>query len=93
MTRRELLGSASLSLAAFTARGADAQGAQDLDFASALAAAAAIKAKKVSSVELTRHMFDRIDKYNPKLNAFAYQMRDQALAQARQADQALSSGD
>ena len=93
MTRRELLGSASLSLASFAARGADAQGAQDLDFASALTAAAAIKAKKVSSVELTRHMFDRIDKYNPKLNAFAYQMREQALAQAGRADQALSRGD
>ncbi len=91
MTRRELLGSASVSLA-FAASGAD-QGMQDLDFASALAAAAAIKAKRVSSVELTRHMFDRIDKYNPKLNAFAYQMRDQALAQAGQADQALSRGD
>ena len=91
MTRRELLGSASLSLAALAARGAG-QGLQDLDFASALSAAAAIKAKQVSSVELTRHMFDRIDKYNPKLNAFAYQMRDQALAQARQADQAFSSG-
>ena len=92
MTRRELLGSASVSLSAFAARGT-AQGTQDLDFASALAAAAAIKAKKVSSVELTRHMFERIDKYNPKLNAFAYQMRDQALAQAGQADQALSRGD
>ncbi len=92
MTRRELLGSASLSLA-LAARAAEAEGAQDLDFAAALTAAAAIKAKKISSVELTRRMFERIDKHNPKLNAFAYQMRDQALAQAGQADQALSRGD
>jgi len=92
MTRRELLGSASLSLAALAAR-APAAGVDDLDFASALSAAAAIRAKKVSSVELTRRMFERIDKYNPKLNAFAYQMRDQALGQAQKADQALARGD
>jgi len=92
MTRRELLGSAPFSLAAFALRGAEAQGYDDLDYAPALDAAAAIRSKRVSSVELTRHMFDRIDKYNPKLNAFAYQMREQAMAQARQADQTLSSG-
>jgi amidase len=38
-------------------------------------------------------MLARIDRYNPKLNAFTYQMRDQALAQARRADAALSRGD
>lgn len=65
----------------------------DLDFASALDAAAAIRAKQVSSFELTRRVFARIDRYNPKLNAFSYQMRDQALAQAREADAALSRGD
>ena len=65
----------------------------DLDFASALDAAASIKAKEVSSLELTRRMIDRIDRYNPKLNAFTYQMRDHALAQAREADAALSRGD
>ncbi len=92
MTRRELLGSTSFSIAAIAARAA-AQGEQDLDFASALTAAAAIKAKRISSVELTRRMFDRIDKYNPKLNAFAYQMRDQALEQARRGDEALSRGE
>jgi amidase len=61
-----------------------------LDFSSALDAAAAIKAKKVSSVELTQRMFERIDKYNPKLNAFAYQMRDRALAEAHKADDAIA---
>ncbi len=93
MTRRELLGSASFSAAAALAARGSAVGAHDLDFASALTAAAAIKAKRVSSAELTRRMFDRIDKYNPKLNAFAYQMRDQAFEQARGRDHALSRGD
>ena len=67
--------------------------ASELDFASALAAAEAIRAKRVSSVELTRHVFDRIDRYNPALNAFCYQMRDEALAQARKADDALAKGE
>ena len=58
----------------------------DLDFFSALDVAAAIKLKKVSSIELTQRTFERIDKYNPKLNAFAYQMRDRALAEAQKAD-------
>jgi Asp-tRNA(Asn)/Glu-tRNA(Gln) amidotransferase A subunit family amidase len=61
-----------------------------LDFFSALDAAAAIKLKKVSSVELTRRTFERIDKYNPKLNAFAYQLRDRALAEAHKADDAVA---
>lgn len=90
MTRRELLASTCASIACSVVPGAFATTGQDLDFVSALDAAAAIKAKKVSSVELTRRIFARIDKYNPKLNAFAYQMREQALAQARQADEAVA---
>jgi amidase len=77
--------------AALAARGS-APNAHALDFASALTAAAAIRAKRVSSVELTQRTLERIDKYNPKLNAFAYQMRDRALQEARRADQALSHG-
>lgn len=92
MTRRELLYSASAGVGAAMAARAFSGPAADLDFASALEAAAAIKAKRISSLELTRRMFERIDAYNPKLNAFTYQMRDQALAQARSADAALARG-
>src|SRR3954453_2275220 len=69
--------------------------AHDLDFATALQAAEAIRTKKISSVELTERMFARIDHYNPQLNVFAYQLREDALAQAKKADAALgkSSGD
>jgi amidase len=67
--------------------------AQELDFGSALAAAEAIRAKRISSVELTRHVFERIDRYNPVLNAFVYQLRDAAVAQAKKADEALAKGD
>jgi amidase len=67
--------------------------AQELDFGGALAAAEAIGAKRISSVELTRHVFERIDRHNPAINAFAYQLRDAALAQAKKADEALAKGD
>src|SRR5437879_1731645 len=64
----------------------------ELDFATALQAAEAIRSKKVSSLELTRRVFERIDRYNPQLNAFAYQLREDALAQAKRADEAQAQG-
>jgi amidase len=63
-----------------------------LEFASALEAADAIRKKHISSFELTQQTFARIDKYNPKLNAFAYQLREEALAQAKHADEVQASG-
>ena len=65
----------------------------DPNFGSALEAAAAINARKISSVELTRHVFERIDKFQPKLNAFVYQMREEALVSARRADEAVARKD
>jgi amidase len=62
----------------------------ELDFASALQAAEAIRRKQVSSVELTLHTFERIARYNPSLNAFVYQLREDALAQARKSDAAVA---
>jgi amidase len=66
--------------------------AHELDFATALQAADAIRRKQVSSVELTKRIFERIDRYNPQLNAFAYLLREDALAQAKKADEALAQG-
>lgn len=63
-----------------------------LDFATALQAAAAIRKKQISSVELTRRVFERIDRYNPPLNAFTYLLREDALKRAAEADAALSKG-
>lgn len=63
-----------------------------LEFASALDAAEAIRKKHISSFELTQQTFARIYKYNPSLNAFAYQLREEALARAKQADEAQSAG-
>jgi hypothetical protein len=66
--------------------------AMRLEFASALGAAEAIRKKQISSVELTRQTFARIDRYNPQLNAFAYQTRDEAMVRAKQADEAQAHG-
>jgi amidase len=49
-----------------------------------------MQAKRISSVELTRHVFKRIDRFNPAVNAFSYQLRDAALLQAQKADEALA---
>jgi amidase len=62
----------------------------DPDFGTALDAAAAIRAKKISSVELTEHTFRRIDAFQPKLNAYVYQLRDEALTAAARADEAIA---
>jgi amidase len=64
----------------------------DPDFGSAIDAAASIRAGKISSLELTQHTFRRIDAFQPKINAYVYQLRDQALASAKQADEALARG-
>jgi amidase len=61
----------------------------DPDFGSALDAAAAIRERKISAVELTQHTLRRIDAFEPKLNSYVYQLRDQAVDAAKQADQAI----
>lgn len=87
-TRREFLGAAMATAAA----GAAAAGTSPFspDFASALDAAAAIKAKRISSVELTELAFRRIDRYNPKINAIILEFNVTSLARAREADKALA---
>jgi amidase len=63
----------------------------DLAFASAVDAARAIRDGKVSSLELTRHMFERIERHKT-LNAVVTPMTDEALSRAREADAARASG-
>lgn len=66
--------------------------ASGLEFASALDAAQAIKKGRISSLELTQHILDRIDRYNPSINAIVILTKDEALAQARAADEAMAKG-
>jgi aspartyl-tRNA(Asn)/glutamyl-tRNA(Gln) amidotransferase subunit A len=54
--------------------------------------AAAIKRRKVSSVEVTRALIARIDQWQPTLNAFARVEAEDVLKSARAADRALAAG-
>jgi len=51
-----------------------------------------MRAKEVTSVELTRAYLDRIKIYNPKLNAFITVMDEQAMEQARAMDAEAAAG-
>ena len=53
---------------------------------------AALRAKKISSVELTQLYLDRIAKLNPTLNAYITVKPETSLAQARAADALLATG-
>ncbi len=55
-------------------------------------AAAALRRREVSSVELTLDCLARIEKWNPELNAFITVTSDLALKQARKADAELAGG-
>jgi Asp-tRNA(Asn)/Glu-tRNA(Gln) amidotransferase A subunit family amidase len=55
--------------------------------------AARIRRKEVSPVEVARAHLDRIERRNPKLNAFVDCQPEVVLAQARNAEKALSRGD
>src|SRR5438874_13565942 len=60
-------------------------------FASALEQAAAIKRREISPVELTRLYLDRIEKLNPKLNAYFLVTADLALEMAEKEGNLASS--
>ncbi|MDX9995743.1 MAG: Asp-tRNA(Asn)/Glu-tRNA(Gln) amidotransferase subunit GatA [Rhodocyclaceae bacterium] len=54
--------------------------------------AAALAAKKISSVELTTLFLDRIERLNPDINAFVTLDREKALAAAQVADEKIGAG-
>ena len=61
----------------------------DLAFTPATELAAAIRAKRLSPVELTEAILARIEQHNPALNAFVTLMAEPALEQARAAERAV----
>jgi hypothetical protein len=69
-----------------------ATGDFDASFGTATEAMAALRDGVISSRELTKHVFTRIRRHNPKINAFVTLLQEQALAQARQSDEDRSRG-
>jgi len=67
--------------------------AVDLAYTPATELAALIRSKKLSPVELTRSVLERIERLNPTLNAFCTVTADAALAAARAAEQAVMRGE
>lgn len=62
-------------------------------FKSAVELSAALAAKKVSAVELTRDAIERIERHDGKVNAICVRDFDRALDSARAADAALARGE
>ena len=52
-----------------------------------------LAAKKISSVELTRHFLARIEAFNPELNALVTRTADLALDTAADADRRRAAGE
>lgn len=85
-SRREFALSAAASL---VARG---QTTEDLSALSLAEAAARLRSRTVTATQLVKSCLERIQVYNPKLNAFITVMGAQALAQAQEMDAAQTAG-
>jgi aspartyl-tRNA(Asn)/glutamyl-tRNA(Gln) amidotransferase subunit A len=66
---------------------------EQLCFMSATALRDQIRRRALSPVEVTRAVLDRAERLQPELNCFITICRDEAMAQARAAEQALMRGD
>ncbi len=64
----------------------------ELGFMPATELAELIRTKKISPVEYTRTLLERIETLEPRVNAFAHLAADQAMDAARKAEAALMSG-
>ena len=60
---------------------------------SALGLAAAIRARKVSPVEVAKHYLSVIDRLNPQINAFVWRRDEAFLVEAKAAEDAVMRGD
>ena len=66
---------------------------EDLLYAGAAALAGRIRRGELSASELAEACLARIDAVNPRLNAFTNVMREQALVEARERDEAQARGE
>jgi amidase len=63
----------------------------DPNFGTAGQAARAIRSGAISVRELTEHTYQRIRKYNPRINAFVTLLEEHAMLRDKQADEALAA--
>lgn len=92
LSRRSFLASslaagAASALPAFAASGGEGPARLTIREASE-----AVRMGAISPIELTEAYLERIDRYNPSLNAFITIMRDEALAAARRMDDEQRNG-
>ncbi|MEA2883034.1 MAG: amidase, partial [Bradyrhizobium sp.] len=73
--------------------GGNALAGPEWSFASAVDLSAALKAKKVSAVELAQDAIGRIERHDAKINAVCVRDFDRGLEAARAADAALARGE
>ena len=66
---------------------------EDIPSLTASETAAAIRSKAIGPIEVVRSFLDRIDRLDPELHAYITVCREEALAAARDAEQALIRGD
>jgi amidase len=64
----------------------------ELHYSSIGEVAERIKSQELSSVDLTRHMLDRIDLIDKELKSFATVTRNRALKEAELADRDVAAG-
>jgi aspartyl-tRNA(Asn)/glutamyl-tRNA(Gln) amidotransferase subunit A len=64
----------------------------DLSFQTIPELGALLRSHQVSTVNLTRHFLERLERLGPRYNAVVTVLRDSALAEARQRDQELAAG-
>jgi len=65
---------------------------EELHYLELLEVGRRIQTGTLSSVEVTRALLSRIEKLDPQLRAYVRYMPDQALAQARRADEEIAAG-
>lgn len=94
MNRRQfmMMTAAGLSAAAFPGSALAQAQVEDVTTLSIARAAALVKARRVSSVELTNACLARIATLQPSLNAFITVTADAAVRQARAADAEIANG-
>ena len=65
---------------------------EDIHYKSATEVAQLIRDKKISSLEITKLILNRIEKIEPKVNAINVLLKEEAMKNAKEADEALAKG-